>query len=178
MNQRTILKQARTEVLAGQDRKKTFETYRSQVRSERHLAMAIASVPHEDRKQKYKGLNNLLAGLLIGAAALKALAALIVFSQHSVFLGVGAVFLGIVVPVAFAVSVLQFNGGMYGLLLLLCGVNILNALLKIGTLGAWVLVDVLILLLIMAAAWAAKSKIFPNIGIFGVKKDASGKFIL
>jgi hypothetical protein len=178
MPPRQILKQAQSEVRSGKDRQAVFDAYGGQIKNPAHLAAAIASVVRPEHRQRHGGLNTLLAGLLFTAAGLKALTALVVFSRQSIFIGLGAVLLGILVPIAMAIGVLRFEGQVYGLLILICGVNLLNTLMKVGELGAWVLVDAVFLTAIMALAWTLKNKLFPSLGFLKAKKDASGKYSL
>lgn len=179
MTQRQILKQAQSDVRAGKERRAVFETYHTQIKNPDHLATAIASVAHAERKEKYKGLNLLLALLLFLAAGTTAFTALfIALATKSLAIGLGVFLLGIIVPVVMAIGVLRYEGQVYGFLLIICGINLLNTLLKFTELGVWILIEVAFLAAIISLAWLVKSKLFPNLGLFKVKKDASGQYDL
>lgn len=177
MSLRAILKQAIADVKAGQDRKKTFETYLPQVKNPKHLSMAIASVPKPELQVRFATLNYVLVGLLAFAAITKLLMGLLYFFQYGAFVGIFATLLGVVIPVIFAVAVFKMEGQVYSILVVLCSINILNVLVKVGDQGIWVVPDVVLLVLIAVLAGWLRSKLFPNMGWLGVKKDSSGAFI-
>jgi len=137
--------------------------------------MAIASVADPERKRRYAVLNYVLVAMLVLVAVLKALS-VVMFSNLSPGLMLGAVVLGLFVPLYFAYAIARFDGRMYSFLILLLLLNALNILLEKGN---W-LVKLLALVLpaaIIAVAFVAQRKIFPNMRLFRVKKGADGSYV-
>jgi hypothetical protein len=175
-SKRELLKTAMEEVRNGKPRQEVFAAYRSQVNPEKHLAFAIATVADPERMKQGAKLNNILFGLLIFAAATKALMALAYFGT-SILGGLLMLVLGLLVPVAFAIGVRKYDGQLYPILMLLAGLVGLTSLLKIAELGAWVLLDVALLGAIFWLALQVQRRVFPNLAWFAVRRDAQGNYI-
>jgi hypothetical protein len=175
-SKRELLKTAMAEVRTGKPRQEVFAAHRSQVNPEKHLAFAIATVADPERMKQGAKLNTILFGLLIFAAATKALAALAYFGT-SILGGLVMLVLGLLVPVAFAIGVRNYDGQLYPLLMLLAALVGLSSLLRMGELGAWVLLDVALLGAIFWLALQVQRTVFPNLNWFAVRKDAQGNYI-
>jgi hypothetical protein len=162
VRRRAILKAAIKERQAGKPAEEVYKTYQGQFRFNSTLAMAIASVADPERKRRYAVLNYVLVALLV----LLALGNLMV----------GAVFFGLCMLV-FAFAIARFDGRVYPLLFLLLLLSPLNIL--VGEEGSWLLKlpDLILFAAIIAVAFVAQRKIFPNVGAFGVKKSADGSYI-
>jgi hypothetical protein len=164
------LKAAMADTRAGKPRQEVFATYQSQVSPDKHLAMAIATVPAPERIPLGAKFNKGLLGLLIFAAITKGLTALM---MGSLFMLV----LGLLVPVAFAIGVYKHEGYAYVFLPLLTGLGALTALLKMTEEGAVMLVEAALLGLMCWLALQVKQRVFPNLGWFSVRKDAQGNYL-
>lgn len=75
-----------------------------------------------------------------------------------------------------SVVIARFDGRMYSFLILLLLLNALNILFQKGTLLV-TLPDLVLLAVIIAVAFVAQRKIFPNMRFFGVKKGADGSYV-
>jgi hypothetical protein len=137
--------------------------------------MAIASVADPKRKRRYAALNYVLVALLVLAAVLKALS-IVWFSNLSPGLMFGAVVLGLIVPLCFAVLIARFDGRIYSFLILLVALNALNILFEKGKVLPK-LPDLLFVGAVIAVAFATQRKIFPNIRFFSVQKNADGSYV-
>ena len=170
-----LQKSAMADVRAGKPRQEVFATYQAQVSPEKHLAFSIASVADPERMKQGAKLNNILFGLLILAAVIKALGALAYFGTS--FLG-GLVMLGlgVLIPVAFAIGIRKYDGQVYPLLMLLAAIGALHALVNMTQKGAWMLLDVALLGVIGWLAFRVQRIVFPNINWFSVRKDAQGNY--
>jgi len=177
MGRSAILKAAIKERQAGKPAEEIYKTYQGQVRPDSALAMVIASVADPERKRRYAFLNYVLVGLLVLLALLKALNVLVTFSDLSPGLMVSAVVLGLIVPLAFAFGIARFDGRWYFLLIGLLVINALNILVREE--GHWLskLPDLILLAAIIVLAIVVQRKIFPNVGLYGVKKSADGSYI-
>ena len=174
LKRRAILKAAIKERQAGKPAEEVYKTYQGQVRPNNALAMAIASVADPERKRRYAVLNYVLVALLILVAVLKASS--VMFSNLSPGLMVGAVVLGLIVPLSFAFVIARFDGRVYSFLILLSLFNALNIL---SEKGSWLLKlpDLVLLAAIIAVAFVVQRKIFPNMRLFRVKKAADGSYV-
>jgi protein-disulfide isomerase len=172
---RAILKAAIKERQAGKPAEEIYKTYQGQVRPNNALAMAIASVADPERKRRYAVLNYVLVALLVLLAVLKALS-VVMFSNLSPGLMAGAVVLGLIVPLGFAYVIARFDGRMYSFLIALTLVGALKILFEKGN---WLgkLADLVLPAAIIAVAFVAQRKIFPNMRLFRVKKDAGGSYV-
>lgn len=178
MSAREAIKAAVAEVKAGKDRRQVFEAYQSHMSRPVQLATAIAGVAREEAKAKEKGLNTVLVVLLVVAGLLKVLGAFVLLSGQGVLLTLGVAVLSVVVPFAFAYEVNRFNGALYGMLVILCGVGMLNALVRFqGSVIATGL-DVVLLGGVMALTLTLKKRLFPALGFLGARKDPQGQFFL
>jgi len=137
--------------------------------------MAIASVADPERKRRYAVLNYVLVALLVLVAVLKALS-VVMFSNLSPGLMAGGVVLGIIVPLYFAFAIARFDGRAYPFLILLSLFSALNILFEKGN---WrlKLSDLVLPAAIIAVAFVAQRKIFPNMRLFRVKKGADGSYV-
>ena len=137
--------------------------------------MAIASVADPERKRRYAVLNYVLVALLVLVAVLKTLS-VVMFSNLSPGLTVGAVVLGLFVPLYFAYAIARFDGGVYSWLIVLALGSALNILFEKGN---WLgkLADLVLPAAIIAVAFVAQRKIFPNMRLFRVKKGADGSYV-
>jgi hypothetical protein len=169
-SKRESMKAAMDEVRAGKPRQQVFETYHSQVSPDKHLAMAIATVPAPERIPLGAKFNKVLFGLLVFAAVTKGLTALM---MGSLFMLV----LGLLVPVAFAIGVYKHEGYAYIFLPLITGLGALTALLKMTDEGAVMLIEAGLLGLMCWLALQVKQRVFPNLSWFSVRKDAQGNYL-
>ena len=162
MSRRAILKAAIKERQAGKPAEEVYKTYQGQVRPNSALAMAIASVADPERKRRYAVLNYILVALLV----LNGLGNLML----------GGVLFGLCMLV-FAFAVARFDGRVYPLLFLVILIGLPNIF--VGEEGSWFLklLDLIPYAVIIAVAFVAQRKIFPNMGPFGVKKSADGSYI-
>ena len=165
LKRRAILKAAIEERQAGKPAEEIYKTYQGQVRPNSALAMAIASVADPERKRRYALLNYVLVALLV----LLALSNLMAGPVRLVLFGL--------CMLIFAFAIARFDGRVYPVLFLLLLFNALNILVRGG--GSWLLKlpDLVLLAAIIAVAFVAQRKIFPNVGPFGVKKSADGSYI-
>ncbi len=175
LKRRAILKAAIKERQAGKPAEEVYKTYQGQVRPNFALAFAIASVADPERKRRYAVLNYVLVALLVLVAVLKALS-VVMFSNLSPGLMLGAVVLGLIVPLYFAFAIARFDGRAYPFLILLLLFNALNILFEKGN---WLLKlsDLVLPAAIIAVAFVAQRKIFPNMRLFRVKKGPDGSYV-
>jgi protein-disulfide isomerase len=154
-----ILKAAIKERQAGKPAEEIYKTYQGQVRPNSALAMAIASVPDPERKRRYALLNYVLVALLV----LLALSNLMAGPVRLVLFGL--------CMLIFAFAIARFDGRVYPVLFLLLLISALNSLVH----GE--LLDLVLVAAVIAVAFVAQRKIFPNVGPFGVKKSVDGSYI-
>jgi len=162
---------------AGQDRRKVFETYQSQISRPVQLAMVIASVPEPSRKEAHLLANSALLVLLVVAALTKLLSVFVLFPQFGPVPLIGMALLGIVMPVICAIEVFRFNGQIYMILPIFCAASLMQVLIHEIDSPLGLIIDGGLILAIGGLSLWIKAKVFPNIGLRGVKKDAAGAFI-
>jgi hypothetical protein len=139
------------------------------------LTGLVASYPNPERIIKYKYLNNILLYFLIITIIFKILVGIILFSASSLLL-IPLAFLLPIINIYFAFEVSKYKGYIYNLLGILTVAGILRSL---GDLqGVYGVLDVMICLFIVLLSFYLGRKMFPNYGLFGVKKNQSGEAIL
>lgn len=174
MGRNAILKEVVKERKNGRPPEEVYRQYQGQIKPDKALAMAIASVPDPELKQRYAIPNYVLVALLIVAAVFKVVSVFFLGLPPAFVIGV--LILGVVVPVIFAIAVYQFDGRVYPILVILCIVNMLNVIVRNEDSFLTILPDLVFLGVIVAMTLYVKSKIFPNIGFLSVKKDHEGNY--
>jgi len=178
MGKAAILREAREAVRSGEDRQQVFARFQSQVNRPLHLAVAIASVPRPELKKKYLGANIVLVILLCLAALSKIVMVFALFPTFGILPLLGLSLVGILLPGACAIEAARFNGQMYALIPLFCLMGIIQTALHYnGDLLELVLDSAFLLVIAILSLWI-KRKVFPSLGLGGVKKDAQGQFLL
>lgn len=177
MGNSEIYRRAREAVHAGQDRRQVYDSLKDQIRRPVKLAVAIANIPTPELRAKYRVLNTVLFVLLLLAALSKLLSVFAMFQDFGVLPALGVALLGLLIPVACAVEVYRFSGQIYLLIPIFCLLGLTQILRRYDGDLVGALIDGAFLLLIAALSLVIKFKVFPNIGIGGVKKDAQGQYL-
>ena len=177
MGNSEIIRQVRAAVHSGQDRRQVFESYKNQVKKPLKVAMTIASIPYPDLKAKYRVLNAVLLALLVLAAISKLFSVFGMFQTFGLLPALAIALVGLIVPIACAVEVYRFNGQIYTLIPIFCVLGWTQILRRYD--GDWLgaIIDAVFLLVIGVLSLIIKIKVFPLIGIGGVKKDPQGQYL-
>lgn len=177
INKKEVAKVIETRLQENIPRKEILEELSEQYFDKKTISTLIASTADNQRKEKFKTLNNILLGLLILTIVLKIFVGITLLSSISIFL-IPIAFLIPIISIWFAFEVSKFKGYIYNLLGLLLVASIFNAmgdLVESGTLG---LIDIFIGVVIAGLSFYLGKKIFPNYGLFGPKKDSDGNIKL
>ncbi|HKY62073.1 MAG TPA: hypothetical protein VJR29_01510 [bacterium] len=171
------LKQAREEVRAGGDRQAIYLKYRDQVSKPLKLATVIANIPPPSIPASGRILNIALLVLLVLGAILKMFGIVALLGEGvpptAMFM---IVLLGLIIPVVLIIGVIKWEGQIYALIPILCGLGILRAWMKSPPLEA--AFDTAFLIVIAVLAFAVKRVVFPQLGWFGVRKNPAGGYHL
>lgn len=177
MGNAEIFRQAREAVHAGQDRRQVYESLKDQIRKPVKLAVTIANIPYPELRQKYRILNTVLFVLLILAALSKLLAVFAMFQSFGMLPALGIALIGLIIPVACAVEVYRFSGQIYTIIPIFCVLGVTQILRRYDGDLVGALIDGAFLLVIAVISLVIKFKVFPNMGMGGVKKDAQGQYL-
>lgn len=160
---------------SGLSREEIFKKYVQAAPAEAaKYAYCIASIPAAILRKKYLKLNSLLLVLLVAYAALTVLAALpIDLTKPTIFL-----LLRTLVPIIFAYFVFHFHGGVYRLITIWCLFDLAEDILLTGAPTLAAALKLLVLFFVIVLAFFISRKVFPNLKVFGPKRDADGKYIL
>lgn len=177
MGNSEIIRQVREAVEAGQDRRQVFESYKNQVKKPLKVAMTIANIPYPDLKAKYRVLNAVLLALLVLAAISKLFSVFGMFQSYGLMPALAMALVGLIVPIACAVEVYRFSGQIYMLIPIFCFLGLTQILRRYE--GDWLgaLIDGVFLLVIAVLSLIIKTKVFPHVGMGGVKKDPQGQYL-
>jgi hypothetical protein len=138
------------------------------------LAYSLACIPYEGLRSEYLKHNALLFIFLLTLAGLSLAAEWpIDFQQSTIF-----IVIKILIPLVFSYFVYHFHGGVYRLLGIWCVIDLSESLLLLNfTTGAG-LSKVAVLIAVIFLSFYIATKVFPNLGILGPKKDSQGRYLL
>lgn len=163
------------ELACGKSRSALFTTLSSSAPSEAlKFAYCIASVPQESLRKKYLFANGGLVLCLLGYGLSTLLAELpIDFQQPTIFIG-----LKIIIPFIFSYFIFIFHGGIYRLLLLWLGLDLVETLIFAKYTTAFGLARLLFLVVTLLLCAIIAKKVFPHMGIVGPKKGKDNAYLL
>ena len=160
---------------SGLSREEIFKKYvRATPAEAAKYAYCIASIPKAALRKKYLTLNGLLLVLLVAYAALTVLAELPIDLQKPTIF----ILLRTLVPIIFAYFVFHFHGGVYRLITLWCLFDLAENLLLTGAPTLTAALKLLALFFVIVLALFISKKVFPNLKVFGPKRNADGNYFL
>jgi len=175
MGLRDITNTINADLESGLSREEIFKKYIQAAPAEAtKSAYCIASIPTAVLRKKYLKLNSLLLILLVAYAVLTVLAELPIDLQKPTIF----ILLRAVVPIIFAYFVFHFHGGVYRLISLWCLFDLTEDILLTGAPTLAAALKLLIVFFVIVLAFFISRKVFPNLKVFGPKRDADGKYIL
>ncbi len=177
MNRKQVIKEIDEFLRRGQSKEDIFKELSQKYHEEDMLAKLICMFPAKERREKYKNLNNALFYILILTALLKVLVSWPILLSVSPY----AILIVLIVPLLniwFATEVWKMRGYIYRILGLFAIYGIFESAEGFFKQGAWILLDVALLGVIAILSFYMGSKLFPNYGFFGPKKDSNGKYVL
>lgn len=182
MSKRSIVKKdvltfVQNELEAGKTKSEIFEELSARYFDSKTLAQYVAGVPDPDLKQRYKSANTLLFVLLILAGIFKVMSvvAMIAETTRSPFVFL----LSALVPLVniwLAIEVKNRRGYIYWVIIALAFISMMRSLEGVLTHGAWVLVDITLLVAIAGLSWYVGTKMFPKLRFGQPVKDAQGAY--
>lgn len=182
MSKRSIVKKEvrafiENELEAGKTKSEIFEDLSARYFDSKTLAQCVAGVPDPDLKQRYKSANTLLFVLLILSGIFKVIlvVAMIVQTTRSPLLFL----LSALVPLVniwLAVEVKNRRGYIYWVIVALAFMGMMRSLEGVFMYGAWVLVDITLLVAIAGLSWYVGTKMFPKLRFGQPVKDAQGVY--
>ena len=177
LNKKEALKTIQDSIRANTPRQEILDALSEQYFDKNSIAALIASTIDPQTKAKYKGLNNLLLGLLALTILAKILVGIVLLSSVSPLLIPMAFFLP-VLTIWFALEVSKFKGYIYKILGLLAIGSIFMSINTIEASGIYGIIDWVIVIAICVLSFYLGNKLFPNYGLLGPKKDSAGNILL
>lgn len=139
------------------------------------LARLIAMNVSPQKRANYRSLNNLLLGLVFMSLVLKCLFSFAILAPNP--FGYFAVVVLLINTFMF-VSVFNYNGSVYGMLVLTGIMTLIKVLPAFESMNNWALLDVAVTISGVALAYYLKVKMFPQLGWIMPKEGDGGKIIL
>lgn len=175
MNIKKISEMALAKLEQGVSRQDVFRQLVSKNPSEASkIAYCIASIPKKEKRLKYLRHNALLFLLLVIYAGLSLISGLpIKPGEPTIFL-----LLTCVIPLVFSYFVFRFHGGIYRVAWIWFMIDLVETVLVTGTPTTTDAFKLIVLFIILVLSLFIARKVFPNLGVMGPKKDASGNFLL
>jgi hypothetical protein len=161
----------------GRPRKEILEELAGIYDSRSSLAELIARTPDPKKKEKYKLLNYILVFFLLLSVAASVYAGIKSFAEEPVEAVIVSV-ITLLILTFLIIEVLRFNGYIYGLLTFLLLLGLITDLIRRSEWEKGDLIGILLLFAFTGLAFYLNRKIFPNYGIFGLKKDNNGDYLL
>ncbi|BHH85960.1 hypothetical protein [Desulforhopalus sp. 52FAK] len=138
------------------------------------FAYLLASIPYPEQRRKFLKINAILFLLLLILPCLILMAAWpIDLQQSTLFLTIK-----IVVPFLLSYFVYHFHGGVYRLLPVWCGIDLLESLLLLEFTTGYELAKIALLVLIIGVSLYLAKKVFPNLKFMGPRQDEAGRYLL
>lgn len=178
MNFNNINKTVNEELARGKDRTQLFQDLcaKASAGQEKKIAFAIACVPIEQFRKDFTLTNMALSILLALCGFLALFTELPVPDGENLVLSIAKVLL----PFFFCYFTYKFYGGIYRFAAIWALLELLET--SVMTVAAppttLILFKILVLFTTMAMSWYVARKVFPHLGIFGVKRDAEGNFLI
>jgi hypothetical protein len=181
LNKKEALKIIQTRLEEGKPRKEILEELTSIYNDKSSISKLIAMTPNSKTKEKYKLLNYILLCLIVLFFIPFIVLGILHFSakQPVETIIVGFVALSFFIYCIFQVS--KFKGYIYGglasliIFTIIFGLNLIDTIFKSGI---WNVYLILIFLALGGLALYLSKKMFPNYGLYGVKKDKNGDYLL
>lgn len=170
-------KTIREDLLKGRSREDIFaeRCEYTPPRQHKRLAFAIASIPEEEQRNEFAKTNLMLTIFLVLNGFLCALTVFPLLEQNSFIFSI----VQVICPFSFCFFTLRFYGGVYKLIAIWTLLDLISSSLAVAIapepLG---LAKVLVLLIVVVLSWHIARKVFPNLGLLGVKKNSDGSFKL
>lgn len=161
---------------SGKSKKEIFRALTSQYGDQDRMAKLVALFPTEEDRKKYEILNSVLVYILLGLGLMKIV---LVLSSTEQFTGLSYLFL-LLLPalnILFAMEVKKMRASIYRILAVLTAMGFLRSLQHVQP-DAYFLIDVFFVIVIIGLSLFLASKMFPNYGFTGPKKDAKGKYLV
>lgn len=137
----------------------------------------IASVPYPGKKESFKILNYILLVLLLLSFVSDLYPAYSFFIEQP-YQAVAAFIIMLILYYYFINGVARFRGSIYPEITLFALLILFLNLGQIPEFNIWEIAQVLIVLLFAGLAYFLRIKMFPNFGLFGLKKDQDGSYLL
>jgi hypothetical protein len=183
-NKKEALKIVQTRLDEGKPRKEILEELSNLYVHKSSIAKLIAMTPDSKTKEKYKLLNYTLLCLLVLSFILEVPGVILFYTKNPIqAISVGFIVLLIYIYGTF--QVLKYKGYIYGFLAYLVSlglfISLSDIIFKSGTwdaINVWDIYSTSINLAIGGLAFYLSKKMFPNYGLYGLKKDKNGDYLL
>lgn len=184
-DKKEALKIIRTRLEEGKPRKEILEELSSIFKDKSSIAKLIAMTPDSKTKERYKFLNYFLLCLIVLFFIPFIVLGILNFSakQPVETIIIGFVALSFCIYCIFQVS--KFKGYIYGdiasLVIIIFGLLLIDTIFKSGIWNDTDIWDVYLILIFLALGGLAlylSKKMFPNYGLYGLKKDKNGDYML
>ncbi|MGL1932648.1 MAG: hypothetical protein OCC45_12960 [Desulfotalea sp.] len=178
MDFKNLNKSIREELSKGRTREELFAEGCSQASTgqEKKIAFAIACVPEEEYRRDFAKTNLILTILLVLDGIFCILTEFPLAPENSLIFSL----VKVASPFVFCFFTYKFYGAAYRFIAIWSLLDLLStSVLTIAkTPDNFVLFKILIVFTVMALSWYIARKVFPHMGVLGVKKDANGTFLI
>lgn len=176
-NKKEALKIIQTRLEEGKPRKEILEELTNIYNNKTSVAKLIAMTPDSKTKEKYKPLNYLLICLLVLSLIAEMYFGFLLFEEKPVQVIVIS-FIVLLIYIALIYFVSKFKGFIYRILTWLVIISLINDLTRIPELEIWNMIGIILVLAFGGVSLYLNKKMFPNYGMFGLKKDKDGDYLL
>jgi hypothetical protein len=176
LDKKEALKIIQTRLDDGKPRIEILEELLKMYDDKSSISKLIAMTPNRKIKEKYKLLNYTLLFFLVLSFILQIPDVILLFSKNPVqTIVVGFIVILIYIYCIFQVS--KFRGYIYSELFIIAILGAFNSLLKINSSGEtfelniWTILNISVVLVFVGLAFYLSKKMFPNYGLWRLKKD-------
>ncbi|WP_422472538.1 hypothetical protein [Endozoicomonas sp. ALB032] len=178
MKKRKVKQEMQELLNKGIGKSEIYKKYQDNGLPEKKLALMVTALPDPFLCQKYEKMNNLLILVMFVQASI---AALIGFDTGALLGGHNIILfglIGIAVPVLFIIGFYRYSLTAYNAFLILGIIQFPRLFKDIGQVPVFTTLVVVFSILSMGYVWFLKSRLYPDSGLFGVKKKGRGYFQL
>lgn len=177
INPKEVQKIIQEKILANIPRQEILNELSEQYYDKNSISMMIASTVDPQLKKKYKSLNNILLVILVFIIISKIIEGIVLMSSLTSFM----------IPFAFVIPTLllllifqisKFIGTIYSFVGLMAIAGIFQSISYFPEVGFFVIINIVLCLIVSILSFYLKKKLFPNLGLWGLKKDKEGNITL
>ena len=176
-DKKEALRFIQNELDTGKSKKEIFQAMSGNHYEKLALSRIIANIPDPNKKERCKVLNYILLSLIVFSIIPNVFEARSMFIEQPYQTIIASILL-VFLYYYFIVGVIRFKGFVYSQIVLFAIIILILNLDDFLNLEIWEIIGIVIVLIFAGLALYLKSRMFPNHGLLGLKRDKEGNYLL